>query len=92
MQRNWTSIGNSLATVIKKPILELSDIAKDTPLEMKGNGEQLITETVRSARGKRLRVAAQMALKNHNVQFVNSPSDNGIRISTVSNALSLRWL
>lgn len=69
MQKNLTAIGNSLGIVIEKPILELLGITKDTPLEMKTDGERLIIEPIRPAREKKLRAAAQRALKNHDETF-----------------------
>jgi len=69
MQKNLTAIGNSLGIVLEKPILELLGITKDTPLEIKTDGERLILEPVRPAREKKLRAAARRALKNHDETF-----------------------
>ena len=42
MIKKLIPIGNSLGLIIEKPILELLDIDKDTPLEVKTDGEALI--------------------------------------------------
>jgi antitoxin MazE len=42
MRKMLTNIGNSLGLIIDKPILELLNIDKDTPLELSTDGKQLI--------------------------------------------------
>ena len=42
MIKKLTTIGNSLGLIIEKPIRELLDIDKDTPLEVKTDGEALV--------------------------------------------------
>lgn len=42
MIKKLSAIGNSLGLIIERPILELLDITKDTPLEVKTDGEALI--------------------------------------------------
>ena len=49
MIKKLSAIGNSLGLVIDRPILELLNIDKDTPLEIKTDGEALI---IRPARGR----------------------------------------
>jgi antitoxin MazE len=45
-----SAVGNSLGLIIERPILELLDITKDTPLEIKTDGEALIIRPLKKAR------------------------------------------
>ena len=56
MHKKLTAIGNSLGIIIERPILALLDIDKDTPLEVKTDGEALVIRPVRM--GHRSRVGA----------------------------------
>ena len=49
MIKKLSAVCNSLGLIIDRPILELLDIAKDTPLEVKTDGEALIIRPVRKA-------------------------------------------
>ncbi len=49
MVKKLSSVGNSLGLIIERPILELLDITKDTPLEITTDGEALIIRPVRKA-------------------------------------------
>jgi antitoxin MazE len=40
--KKLSAVGDNLALIIERPILELLDITKDTPLEIKTDGEALI--------------------------------------------------
>lgn len=42
-------VGNSLGLIIERPILELLNITKDTPLEVTTDGEGLIIRPLRPA-------------------------------------------
>ncbi|MFO7565656.1 MAG: AbrB/MazE/SpoVT family DNA-binding domain-containing protein [Enhygromyxa sp.] len=42
MVKKLSAVGNSLGLIIERPILDLLDITKDTPLEIKTDGEALI--------------------------------------------------
>lgn len=42
MIKKLSAVGDSLALIIERPILELLDITKDTPLEITTDGEALI--------------------------------------------------
>jgi len=42
MIKKLTQIGNSLGLIIDRPILDLLQIDRDTPLEIKTDGRQLI--------------------------------------------------
>jgi antitoxin component of MazEF toxin-antitoxin module len=57
MIKKLSAVGNSLGLVIERPILELLNITKDTPLEIKTDGEALIIRPAR-ARSQRDRVLA----------------------------------
>ena len=50
MIKRLTAIGNSLGLIIERPILELLDIDKDTPLEVRTDGEVLIISPQRTER------------------------------------------
>jgi antitoxin MazE len=49
MVKKLSAIGNSLGLIIERPILDLLDITKDTPLEIKTDGEALIVRPLRQA-------------------------------------------
>ena len=49
MVKKLSAVGNSLGLIIERPILELLNITKDTPLEVKTDGEALIIRPVRKA-------------------------------------------
>ena len=49
MIKKLSAVGNSLGLIIERPILELLDISKDTPLEIKTDGEALIIRPVKTA-------------------------------------------
>lgn len=49
MIKKLSAVGNSLGLIIERPILELLDITKDTPLEVRTDGEALIISPVRKA-------------------------------------------
>ena len=49
MVKKESAIGNSLGLIIERPILELLDITKGTPLEVKTDGDALIIRPVRKA-------------------------------------------
>jgi antitoxin MazE len=65
MIKKLTAIGNSLGIIIEKPILELLGIDKDTPLEVKTDGEALIIRPQRNSRSARLRQAADRMMEAH---------------------------
>lgn len=66
MTKNLVAIGNSLGIIIEKPILDLLKIERDTPLEIKTDGERLIIEPVNEReREERLSKAIDRVMKNH---------------------------
>ena len=42
MQKRLVAVGNSLALILDKPILELLHLDRDTPVELRVEGEKLI--------------------------------------------------
>ncbi len=66
MTKNLVAIGNSLGIIIEKPILDLLKIERDTPLEVKTDGERLIIEPATGrGREERLSQAIDRVMKNH---------------------------
>lgn len=65
MIKKLTVIGNSLGLIIEKPILELLDIDKETPLEVRTDGETLIIRPQRGPRSARVRAATERAMRAH---------------------------
>ena len=49
MVKKLSAVGNSLGLIIERPILELLDITKDTPLEIRTDGEALIIRPIKEA-------------------------------------------
>ncbi|MDX2050907.1 MAG: hypothetical protein SFV15_00860 [Polyangiaceae bacterium] len=47
MVKKLSAVGNSLGLIIDRPVLDLLDITKDTPLEVKTDGEALIIRPVK---------------------------------------------
>lgn len=58
MVKKLSTVGNSLGLIIERPILELLDINKDTPLEVRTDGEALIIRPVKKAASEMERVIA----------------------------------
>lgn len=65
MIKKLTAVGNSLGLIIERPILELLNIDKDTPLEIRTDGERLIIAPVAPTKKTRVRAAAARMLKAH---------------------------
>ena len=65
MIKKLSAVGNSLGLIIERPILELLDITKDTPLEIKTDGEALIIRPQRKNRSARLKAAAERMMDAH---------------------------
>ncbi|MCX6092410.1 MAG: AbrB/MazE/SpoVT family DNA-binding domain-containing protein [Candidatus Bipolaricaulota bacterium] len=65
MIKRLTAIGNSLGLIIERPILELLDIDKDTPLEVRTDGEVLIISPQRKNRSARLKATAERVMDAH---------------------------
>jgi len=65
MIKKLSAIGNSLGLIIERPILELLDIDRDTPLEVRTDGEALIIRPLRKNRSARLEAAAERMMDAH---------------------------
>ncbi|MGC9983874.1 MAG: AbrB/MazE/SpoVT family DNA-binding domain-containing protein [Polyangia bacterium] len=65
MIKNLTAVGNSLGLIIERPILDLLDIDKETPLEVRTDGEALIIRPQRKTRSARLKAAAKRMMEAH---------------------------
>jgi antitoxin component of MazEF toxin-antitoxin module len=65
MIKKLTAIGNSLGLIIEKPILELLDIDKETPLDVRTDGEALIIRPQHGPRSARVKGAAERMMKAH---------------------------
>lgn len=66
MTKNLVAIGNSLGIIIEKPILDLLKIERDTPLEVRTDGEQLlIRPAIENDHSKRVKEASRWVIKNH---------------------------
>jgi len=65
MIKRLTAIGNSLGLIIERPILELLEIDKETPLEVRTDGEVLIIRPLRRNRSARLNAAAERTMDAH---------------------------
>lgn len=69
MIKKLTSIGNGLGIIIEQPILELLDIDRDTPLEVRTDGESLIIRPATREKRERMREAAERLLARHDETF-----------------------
>lgn len=58
-------LGNSLGLIIERPILELLDITKDTPLEVKTDGEALIIRPAKPSKKERIRESTRRMMAIH---------------------------
>jgi antitoxin component of MazEF toxin-antitoxin module len=65
MIKKLSAVGNSLGVIIERPILELLDITKDTPLEVKTDGEALIIRPVKLGKKERVRESAKRMMTVH---------------------------
>ncbi len=65
MIKKLSAVGNSLALIIERPILELLDITKDTSLEIKTDGEALIIRPVKLSKKERMRQSTTRMMATH---------------------------
>ena len=65
MIKKLSAVGNSLALIIERPILELLDITKDTPLEIKTDGEALIIRPAKLGKKERIRESTKRMMAVH---------------------------
>ena len=70
MIKQLSKIGNSLGVIIERPILELLKIDRDTPLEVRTDGEGLIILPLRAQeRADRVQAAAERTADTHAEAF-----------------------
>ena len=65
MIKKLSAVGNSLGLIIERPILELLDITKDTPLEVRTDGEALIIRPAKVGKKERVRESAKRLMAAH---------------------------
>ena len=65
MIKKLSAVGNSLGLIIERPILELLDITKDTPLEVKTDGEALIIRPAKLNKKERIRESTKRMMAVH---------------------------
>jgi antitoxin component of MazEF toxin-antitoxin module len=67
--KKLSAVGNSLGFIIERPILELLNITKDTPLDVRTDGEALIIRPVKPSRMDRVIAAADELMDAHEETF-----------------------
>lgn len=65
MIKKLTAVGNSLGLIIERPIVELLHIDKETPLEVRTDGEALIIRPAPKSKKERLRASAERMMNAH---------------------------
>jgi antitoxin MazE len=65
MIKKLSAVGNSLGLIIERPILELLDIDKDTPLEIRTDGEALIIRPAKLSKKERVRESTKRMMAAH---------------------------
>lgn len=65
MIKTLSAVGNSLGLIIERPILELLNITKDTPLEIKTDGESLIIRRAKVSKKERIRESTKRMMVVH---------------------------
>jgi antitoxin MazE len=65
MIKTLRPIGNSLGLIIDRAILELLKIDRDTPLEIRTDGESLIIRPVHGDHSARVRESAMRMMETH---------------------------
>jgi antitoxin component of MazEF toxin-antitoxin module len=65
MIKKLSAVGNSLGIIIERPILELLGITKDTPLEVKTDGEALIIRPTTLSGKDRVRASTKRMMTVH---------------------------
>ncbi len=65
MVKTLSSVGNSLALIIERPILDLLNITKDTPLEITTDGTSLTLRPIRPSHEERVRASTERMLAAH---------------------------
>ena len=65
MIKKLSAVGNSLGIIIERPILELLDITKDTPLDVRTDGEALIIRPAKLSKKARMRESTKRMMSVH---------------------------
>jgi antitoxin component of MazEF toxin-antitoxin module len=65
MIKKLSAVGNSLGLIIERPILELLNITKDTPLEVETDGQSLIIRPAKLDTKERIRQSTQRMMTVH---------------------------
>lgn len=65
MVKKLSAVGNSLGIIIDRPILELLGITKDTPLEIRTDGEALIIRPATQDAKERIRESTKRMMAVH---------------------------
>lgn len=65
MVKKLSTVGNSLGLIIERPILELLNITKDTPLEITTDGEALIIRPASLGAKDRVRESTRRMMAIH---------------------------
>jgi antitoxin component of MazEF toxin-antitoxin module len=63
--KRLTVIGNSFGVIIDRPILELLKIERDTPLEIRTDGEALIIRPADGRKHSRVRQVTERLMARH---------------------------
>jgi antitoxin MazE len=69
MVKMLSPVGNSLAVIIDKPVLDLLKIDRDTPLEISTDGTSIILTPTRRGRKDRVKAAATKMMDAHDRTF-----------------------
>ncbi|MFA6448551.1 MAG: AbrB/MazE/SpoVT family DNA-binding domain-containing protein [bacterium] len=65
MKKKLTTVGNSLALIIDRPILDLLDIDAETELDIRTDGKGLNITPVRKSHKMRVAEATEKMIKTH---------------------------
>lgn len=65
MIKKLSAVGNNLALIIERPILELLNITQQTPLEIKTDGEAIIIRPVKLGEKERIRESTKRMMAVH---------------------------
>ena len=65
MKKKLTTVGNSLALIIDRPILDLLGIDAETELDIKTDGKGLSIKPARKSRGERVEESTKKMMKAH---------------------------
>ena len=65
MIKKLSAVGNSLGLIIERPILDLLNISRDTPLEVTTDGECLVIRPVKLDKKERVRESTKRMMAAH---------------------------